>query len=86
MDTRCVFISEDTHCVQTAVAGRFASMAGSDIGARHVVALHCAFTGSRKAGAGSAESESLEVNLAAVKSGMILSKYMRGGNSPYPPH
>ena len=24
--------------------------------------------------------------LAAVKSGMDLSKYMRGGNSPYPPH
>jgi hypothetical protein len=24
--------------------------------------------------------------LASVKSGMTLSKYMRGGNSPYPPH
>ena len=53
-------MSEDAHCVQSAVAGRFASMAGSDIGARHVVAQHCAFTGGRKAGAGSAEAGSLE--------------------------
>ena len=60
MDIRCVFISEDAHWVQSAVAGRFASMAGSDIDARHVVAQHCAFTGSRKAGAGSAEAGSLE--------------------------
>jgi hypothetical protein len=60
MGTRCVLISEDLQCVQTAVAGRFASMAGSDIGARHVVVLQGAFTGSRKAGAGSAEAGSLE--------------------------